>query len=128
MEGVAVQPAPEPITEMSVSRLILVNAVTQSDMRALGNGSVIDWSKDGIALNLRADVTGSVGSVIFYVGGRKIHTESFAPFAYAGDKDGVYNKWKPVLGTHTMRVVPFSGANGGGSVGVPLEITFTVTE
>ena len=128
IEGAVVQPSPEPITQMSVSRLMLVNAVTQSDVRTLSSGSIIDWSKDGIALNLRADVTGSVGSVVFYVGGRKIHTEGFAPFAYAGDKDGVYNPWKPVLGTHTMRVVPYSEANGGGSVGIPLEITFTVME
>src|SRR5690606_38959534 len=67
IEGTIVQPSPEPIAQMSVSRLMLVNAVTQSDVRMLSDGSVIDWSKDGIALNLRADVTGSVGSVVFYV-------------------------------------------------------------
>ena len=118
----------ESSTGMSVSQLKLVNAVTQADMRPIINGSVIDWSKDGIALNLRADVTGNVGSVVFYVGGKKIRTDNGAPFAYALDDNGVYRPWKPMLGTHTMRAVPYSAANGGGSVGVPLEVTFTVIE
>jgi hypothetical protein len=117
---------PPPPTTMSVSKLTLVNSATQADLRALTSGSVIDLSKDGSSLNVRADTTGTIGSVVFYLNGSKFHDESAVPYAMAQDDGGIYRKWTPPVGTHTLRVVPYSGINGTGSVGVPIEVTFTV--
>ena len=122
-----VETVPLPVT-MSVSALTLISASTQTDLRALTNGEVIDFSKDGSLLNIRADIGGPVGSVVFHLDGKKVHTESWAPYAFAKDDAGVYRKWTPTLGTHTLRAVPYSAASGGGSVGIPLEVTFTVVE
>jgi hypothetical protein len=118
-----VPPLPQP---MSVTRLTLVSAASQTDLRVLSSGSVIDLAKDGTSLNVRADVSGEVGSVVFYLDGTKYHDESAAPYAIASDDKGIYRKWTPTVGTHTLRVVPYSEIKGGGSVGVPLEVTFTV--
>ena len=124
--GSSQPPAPSPTTSMSVTKLVLINAANQQELRTLTNGSVIDFSKDGDALNARADVSGSVGSVVFYVNGTKLTTESRAPYALAADDGGVYREWKPPVGTVTLRAVPYSGDGGTGAVGTPLEITVKV--
>ena len=55
-------------------------------------------------------------------------TGSSQPYAFAGDDAGAYRKWTPTLGSHTLRAVPYSDSSGGGAVGIPLEVTFTVVE
>jgi hypothetical protein len=122
------QPPPTAPLTMSVSKLMLVNTSTQDDLRALTNGSVIDLSKDGSSLNVRADTTGTIGSVVFYLNGKKYHDESAAPYALGRDDAGVYRKWTPSIGTHTLKAVPYSGIKGGGAVGIPVEVTFTVVK
>ena len=110
---------------MTVSKLTLINATTQSALRTL-NGTTIDLSQEGTGLNVKADVTGTVGSVAFFLNGKLIHTENWPVWALGGDRDGVYLKWTPPLGSHTLRVVPYKSANRGGSIGTAMETTFTV--
>jgi hypothetical protein len=119
---------PPATTTMSVATFTLINASSQTDLRPLVNGGVINLTTDGSSLNIRAGETGTVGSVVFYLDGAKVHTESTAPYAYARDDSGVYRKWTPSLGTHTLRAVPYSASGGAGSVGMPLEVTFTVVQ
>ncbi len=120
-------PSPEP-TGMSVTKLTLVDSDDNRDVRTLTNGGTISYATDGKALNVRADVSGSVKSVVFYVNGSKFNTESIAPYALAADDGGRYRSWTPSPGTLTIRAVPYSSSGGGGSVGTPLEITVTVQE
>lgn len=127
--GGTVEPAPAPPptpTTMSVTKLVLIDAAAQKELRTLTNGSTISLSSDGSALNVRADVSGSVGSVVFYLNGKKFSSESIAPYALAQDDGGVYRKWTPSTGTLTLRAVPYSGGGGSGAVGAPLEVTVTV--
>jgi hypothetical protein len=117
--------APTTSTVMAVTKLTLINTTKQTALRTL-NGTTITLSQDGTALNVKADVSGTVGSVAFILDGKLVHTENFAPWALGGDKDGVYLKWTPPVGSHTLRVVPYQSANRGGAIGTAMETTFTV--
>jgi len=121
-------PVPPPSDAMAVTKLTLVSAATQSDVRPLTNGTVVNLAEDGASLNLRADVNGKVGSVAFSLTGQSTKVENIAPYVMFGDDDGVYRKWTPAPGTYTLKAVPYSGANRTGAVGVPLEVTFTVVK
>jgi hypothetical protein len=113
-------------TAPSVTGLTLVNAATQLDERTLVDGTVISLATDGVQLNVRADVGGTVGSVAFYLDGTLVRTESAAPYALAGDDAGVYRSWTPAVGAHTLRVVPYSGTSRTGTAGAALQVGFTV--
>lgn len=81
------------------------------------------------ALNIRANVNGSAGSVVFDLDGQSgYRTESTAPFALAGDTSGDYNAWTPSLGNHSVTATPFSGSGGTGSAGTPLTVSFSVVD
>ncbi|HYD85356.1 MAG TPA: hypothetical protein VEA63_14925, partial [Opitutus sp.] len=52
--------------------------------------------------------------------------ENTAPYALVGDTDGNYTAWKPAVGSHTVRAVPYSGKNRSGKAGTAKEITMKV--
>jgi hypothetical protein len=110
----------------AVSKLTLINTTTQQDVRQIVDGSTISLLTDGTALNIRADVSGSVGCVAFFLDGVFVRNENVAPYSFATDTSGVYKKWTPSLGTHTIQAVPYQSANRGGAVGVSLQVTVTV--
>lgn len=112
----------------AVTRLALINASTDADLRTLANGDVVRLSSDGLALNVRADVSGTVGSVRFVLDGRVLRSENVAPFALAGDNAGDYGAWTPTTGSHVLRVEPYELGSLGGAAGQPLEISFTVVQ
>jgi hypothetical protein len=109
-----------------ISTLSLINTTTQKVLRTLTTGGTINLATDGSALNVRADVSGTVGSVDFVLNGQSVHAENYAPFALAGDTDGVFLKWTPALGTHTLRVVPYQYKDRKGSIGTVTEVKFSV--
>ncbi len=119
------EPAP-PTTGSSISQVVLINADSQKILRPLANHDVISLSSDGLSLNLRADVSGKVGSVAFYLDGKLVRTESVAPYAFAADDNGKYYKWTPPLGSHTLRVVPYEKGGATGTAGQAREIAFSV--
>lgn len=109
-----------------ITKLTLVNAATQQDLHLLGPTSPIILSNCGSALNVRADVAGTVGSVAFYLDGTLVRCENVAPFALAADDSGIYRKWTPPLGSHQLRVVPYSKANRSGTAGAAVDVTLEV--
>ncbi len=118
--------APAP-SGLAVTKLTLVNTLTQQDIRTLTPGSVIDLAEVGTALNIRADVSGAVGSIAFNLADRTI-TENIAPYAIGGDDSGKFRKWSPPLGAHTLRATPYSLKDRRGSVGTPIELAITVVQ
>jgi hypothetical protein len=119
-------PPPSPTGSPSISGLNLVNTTTQQNLRLLVDGSTISLSKDGSALNVSAQTSGSIGSVGFVVNGATFRIENLAPYAMAGDQSGVYSAWTPVPGNYTLSVTPYSGANRSGTVGSTMSLSFTV--
>ena len=121
-------PVPPPAEAMAVTKLTLVSAATQANVRTLTNGAVVDLAADGSLLNIVAEVNGKVGSVAFAFAGQSTKVENIAPYVMFGDDSGVYRKWTPTPGTYTLRATPYSGSDRKGAVGVPLEVTFTVVK
>ena len=97
-----------------VTGLTLIDAASDRPVRALKDGDTIDFGKNGRILSIRADVSGRVGSVRFALDGKTVQTESTAPFALAGDRNGDYGAWQPAAGRHTLVATPYaqSGARG----------------
>ena len=110
----------------AVTGLVLINTATQQPIRALLEGDTINVAQEGTALNVRADVTGTVGSVSFLLDGAQLSSDNTAPYAIAGDDAGVYRTWTPTVGTHTLRAVPTARTNGAGTPGTAYEVSFTV--
>jgi hypothetical protein len=119
-----------PVAGQQVTTLMLVNAATDQDIRALVPGETIDLAAlPSQNLNIRAITNpASVGSVKFALSGAQVKntTETGAPYALYGDKDGNYNAWVPAVGSFTLVATPYTGAGGGGTAGTPLSLSFSV--
>jgi len=116
----------------SVSSLQLINADTDKPMTgytALQSGITLDLAKlPTVNLNVAAIVSGKVGSVVFYFDGKKVRTQNSAPYSFASDSGTDYYAWTPPLGTHTIKAVPYSGANLSGTAGTARSWSFTVVK
>ncbi len=113
----------------AVTRIMLVNADTDEDIRPLQNGATINLAETGPNLNLRVDTSPPVlGSVRFdFDGNAAYKLESRAPYTIGGDNIwDDYLPWTPVAGGHALTVTPYSAAAGGGSAGTPVTVNFTV--
>ncbi|NJL58168.1 hypothetical protein HC928_25920, partial [bacterium] len=115
-----------PITANQITGFTLVNADTNTDIKTLTNGDVLNLALLPTRnLNIRANSAGSVASVNFRLNdsGR---TENSAPFAVWSDNNGDYAAWQPTLGTYVLSATPYSQVQHGGAVGQTLTITFAV--
>ncbi|WP_394748223.1 DUF6443 domain-containing protein [Spongiimicrobium salis] len=91
----------------------LLNAADGSVLQTVSGGETI--TLPAAAISLVAQASPQPGSVRFIWNGNT-QTESFAPYAIAGDTNGVtYNPWTPGLGTVSIEVRYYSAASGGGS-------------
>jgi len=109
----------------TVSALTLINADADTDLGVFTSGAVLDRTAG--SFSVRADVSGTVGSVQFLLDGVAIHTESSLPFSIAGDISGDYAPWLVAAGNHTLAVVPYSGAGASGIAGTAMTVSFAVT-
>ena len=126
--SVTVSVLSDPASTGQVVSLTLVNAATDQDIRPLVNGDVVNLAVTGTSLNIRANVSGLVGSVRFGLDGNtNFRTESTAPYALAGDSSGNYGARILRLGSHSLTATPYSASGATGTVGIPLSIGFTVT-
>ena len=125
--GLPIRASAQTSTSFAVSKLTLINTSTQQSLRTLISGSTVNLAVDGVALNVRADVSGTVGSVAFYLDGALYSTENTAVYALAGDSSGVYKAWTPTVGSHKIRAVPYQYKDRTGTVGTAVEVAFQVT-
>ncbi|MCG8454874.1 MAG: DUF5060 domain-containing protein, partial [Holophagales bacterium] len=75
-------------------------------------------------LSIRADVSGTVDSVVFELTGAETHdqTESVAPYALFGDSGGDYNPWTPGVGEYVLTARSVTA----GEPGADFVISFSV--
>lgn len=109
-----------------VTGLTVINTQNNSEIGPLEDGGVLDRTKMGKAVSLRADVKGNVKSVKFAVDGKTVRTESVAPYAVAGDTEGDYNVWRITPGKHTLTATPYGKTGAKGRPGQALKLTFIV--
>ncbi|HEX8912401.1 MAG TPA: PKD domain-containing protein, partial [Humisphaera sp.] len=92
----------------------------------LKDGAKIELATVGTRLNVRAVPTVKVGSVVFKIDGRKVNTESYAPYALGGNSGNDYRDWTPPTGRHTLQVTLYDKAGGQGTAIATRSIGFTV--
>ena len=117
----------------AVVSITLINADTDQPIAGfdpLPNGSTLNLATLPTRnLNLRANVTGTVGSVRFaFDANPNFRTENSSPFTLAGDSNGDYAAWTPALGQHTATATPYSMSNAGGPAGTAHQVQFTVVD
>jgi hypothetical protein len=121
-----------PTTLSPITSFTLVSAHTEKDISTITNGATIRLSTiDVDKLNIRANTSGTFGSVKFELSGTQAKTfiDSKIPFALHND-DGYgnyyYGNWgPPALGNYTLKATPYSGASGTGTAGTPYTISFS---
>ncbi|MGV3642106.1 MAG: PKD domain-containing protein, partial [Adhaeribacter sp.] len=110
----------------------LVDAGSQRDLRTLAPGETLNLQAlSGYGLNIRANtLPDTVGSVVFNLTGALVKnaTETGKPYALFGDKDGLYNAWKPGVGSYTLVATPYAAAAGAGQAGQALSLNFQVVD
>jgi hypothetical protein len=122
-------PTPQPVapTQSSptpsgprITGFVLIDARNDQEIGPLVNGGFIN----GVAKNIRADVAGSVQSVVFgFDTNANFRTENVAPYAFAGDKSGDYLSYTFASGQHTVTATPYVN----GIAGMSMSVTFNVT-
>src|ERR1700722_17945719 len=121
------------LAAQAITNLTLFNTDTQqpvSGFNPMPAGATLNFATLGTQhLNIGVNTSpATVGSVGFnYDGNATYHVENAAPYDIGGDTNGVYTAWTPTLGTHTLIVTPYTGANLSGTAGTSLTETFTVT-
>ncbi|MDX2303544.1 MAG: HYR domain-containing protein [Microscillaceae bacterium] len=126
--SVTVNPAPP--NGPSVSQLVLINADTDTPIRNLAEGDVINLFGSS-SLTVQALTSPSaVGSVRFVLNrsGSTVKTqiENLAPYALNGDANGNFNAFVLSTGSYSLTVTPYTAAGAGGTAGTAKIINFTV--
>jgi len=98
-------------TGTAITGLTWIDTSNNSNAGAVTSASIN--LSDGYGM--RADTTGSIGSVRFFINGEQIQQEHASPYAIAGDSNGNFNSWNYAAGTYTLEVIAYSERNGGGS-------------
>jgi Malectin domain len=114
----------------SVTQFDLINAITEKNITTLSNGQVIVVSSiPGMTspnFNVEAKTSGTVGSVVFALNGVIGWTENGAPWAFCGNSGSDFSYCPSLTGTVTVSATPYSAANGGGTKGTTVSVTFSI--
>ncbi|MDZ7848243.1 MAG: T9SS type A sorting domain-containing protein [Owenweeksia sp.] len=118
-----------PCSGNEVRVLVLIDASTKADVRAMANGDTIYRSLLPL-FSVRADVcvSSATESVVFDLNGSSIRTESVEPYIVNGDVAGNYTPWDPGNGNHTLTAIPFDNNGGNGSMGIAKAVNFWVVD
>jgi hypothetical protein len=104
-----------------------VDTSTNQIVATLAAGATIRVTS-GNDFNIKADVAGSVGSILFSYGSvTRFQVESTMPYAFCGDTQGVYRPCPQLIaGTHTITATPFSASGAAGSRETTYAIMFLI--
>jgi hypothetical protein len=131
--AVAQPPQPPRGEAGEVVSLTLINADTDQPVAGfdpIPEGATLDLGKLPTRnLNIRANTRpAAVGSVRFRLSDGHTHTESSAPYALGGDRNGDYGAWVPTAGAFTLTATPYPEAGAKGKAGKALTIRLRVVE
>lgn len=111
----------------AITSLVLVNADTATDVpgfEALQDGATLPATPAN--RNIRAEVRGTPGSIVFTIDGMAVNTENNPPFYLCGDREGGVSACEMAPGKRVLRAVPYEEDEGLGSAGPAFELTFAV--
>ncbi|MEM9985429.1 MAG: DUF5060 domain-containing protein, partial [Bacteroidota bacterium] len=98
----------------SITSLTLIDPISDQALGVIAEGDTI-FTDQLPSINVRADVSGTVGSVRFWLNGNVNQTENTAPYAMWGDNGGNYNVFTPPPGNYELRAVAYTGAAASGT-------------
>ena len=116
---------------LTVTRFVLVDAITNTDIATLTEGAVVDISGfSASGLNIRAETTADVESVRLELSGTKtsFRTENVAPYALFGDASGNYYSGFLPVGEYAILATPYSDNSLGGTQGTSLTVNFALSQ
>ena len=112
---------------LAVTALELVDAGTNQVLFRLTEGMRIERSSLPPEVNVVARASVVTRSVRFeFDGNSRFRTESEAPFALFGDRDGDYYGRGLSIGWHTIKATPYAQVGAGGSSGAGLSLRFEI--
>ena len=105
----------------------VINTTSNEVVGPLSDGGSINANSAAPGFSIEAlTYPDEVGSVVFELDGEKIQTESYAPYAIAGDGNGRFNPLYLKEGIYTLTAIPFGESSGNGDEGQELTVTFEV--
>jgi Malectin domain len=114
----------------SITRLDLINAITDKSITTLFNNQVIVVSSiPGMSspnFNIEAKTTGDVDSVVFALNGVNVQTDNSAAWAFCSHSGSNFSPCPSLIGTVTVSATPYSSKNGGGTKGATVSVTFSI--
>ncbi|GAA3946109.1 choice-of-anchor Q domain-containing protein [Allohahella marinimesophila] len=110
-----------------VTAFYLVDTDSDTDIREIRSGDLLIKSTLPENLSIRAQVSGSPGSVVFdYDETTTIQIENNPPYALASDSNGDYQPFDFANGPHTVTATPRSDSGGTGSAGGRATLEFRI--
>ncbi|MGI9551691.1 MAG: ThuA domain-containing protein [Aurantibacter sp.] len=100
-----------------ISSFTLINAQEDIEIGLLSDGDSIyipDLNTE--ELNVRANVAGQIGSILFELDGEIVRAENTAPYALFGISGNDYNSWIPELRIYTITGLVYSLPQGQGTL------------
>lgn len=120
-------PAPSPPTNtpptdvsLNLSHFALINCDTSQAVTSLSTSTTNDVTLPRFSIEAIVAPGSSIRSVKFYIGSKRVRTESVKPYAVQGDKGGIYYPLELDPGTYTVTAIPYSKRGGKGIEGIPL--------
>ena len=112
----------QPVVNLAVTKLILVNAATKQDIRVLNAKDTVDI-KEYPDITVRAETNIEPGSIRFDVDDKEnFRTEGIAPYVMTGEQPDRYVSWEAELGDHRITAVPFTGEQRTGQQGTSKKV------
>ncbi len=115
-----------PAMVCKIEKFVLVDAGTNTDIREIKSGEVLDLNKLPARLNIRAHTSSPVGSMRFNINNSTYRTENFVPYAAAGDREGDYHTLDLKPGKIYIKASAYTQSNKRGEQCDTREITFEV--
>jgi len=118
------------LNAQSITGFALYDATTNDYIKELENYTLIDQIRPK-EINIVANTTGNVGSIVFYVDGIEFRTESTAPYTLAGDNAGDFYPWDRSSATKsnpTITAELYSEAGGNGTLLSTTSITVNIVD
>ena len=112
----------------SIESFTLINAENGEEIGQLQSNQIVNLTAlPNTNINIRANTSANFsGSVQFWYDSLFFRTENQAPYTLAGDVAGIYNKWTPAIGKHTLTAIPYSEIDANRIAGQALTVNFTV--
>ncbi len=115
-----------------VTSLTLINADNDQPVAGfdpIPNNATISFAAVGtMNLTIRANTTGTIGSVKFTMDGADVRTENMAPYSLSGDNMGDYPPFTFAQGAHTLTATAYDMAMAAGQAGGAATVSFTIQQ